>query len=168
MYSFNKDLPSLGQVCTEEYPYCIGVDCKKLSGTPWLNRGMDAVEYASYMSWVPLVKFRGLGGCILSFGLIAHCSDEFTCRILRADQIFGSISVVLGGVVSDRLAKSGGPKARILVALVSNAVAAPLCACNIFLPSPWCFVSQGLGYVVGEMWIGCALMAFFIGSSLVI
>lgn len=125
VYSFNPDLSALGQICTQDYPYCIGGDCKKLTASPWLNRGIDPDEFATFMSWVPL--------------------------------LFGSISAVLGGIVSDRVAKSGGPLARVLVAMISNAVAAPICAVTLFVSSPLCFLSKGLGYIVGEMWIGVVL-----------
>jgi hypothetical protein len=86
VYSFNPDLSALGQICTQDYPYCIGGDCKKLTASPWLNRGIDPDEFATFMSWVPLVS--------PSVRCMAR-SFDLVCCTLAFNPFFG-VCLILG------------------------------------------------------------------------
>ncbi|PFX18488.1 uncharacterized protein LOC111339466 [Stylophora pistillata] len=69
----------------------------------------------------------------------------------------GSLGVVLGGFISDRLIKNRGFYARVWVLLFSQIIAAPFAAGALFLPPPWAFISLIPSNVIGEMWVGVTL-----------
>lgn len=77
----------------------------------------------------------------------------------------------MGGFISDKLASYKtsdgtklGPRARILVIIGSNLLAAPFCLGALGLPAPksfsdfpWAFLCLIPSNVIGEMWIGVTL-----------
>ncbi|PIK45432.1 hypothetical protein BSL78_17707 [Apostichopus japonicus] len=69
----------------------------------------------------------------------------------------GSIGVIFGGFISDRIVKRSGPVARIWVLISSLVVAAPFAALTLVLPIPYAFLAQIPTYVFGEMWVGVTL-----------
>lgn len=69
----------------------------------------------------------------------------------------GSIGVVLGGFISDRIVKNQPAYKRIWVLVVSQLISAPFAAGAIFLPPPWCYLSLIPGYIFGEMWVGVTM-----------
>ncbi|XP_077986710.1 MFS-type efflux pump MSMEG_3705-like [Glandiceps talaboti] len=71
--------------------------------------------------------------------------------------VSGSIGVVFGGFISDRVVKRSGPVARIWVVIVSLMVAAPFAALTLLLAPPWAFICQIPTYIFGEMWVGVTL-----------
>nr|XP_054769576.1 uncharacterized protein LOC129277421 [Lytechinus pictus] len=68
----------------------------------------------------------------------------------------GSIAVVFGGFISDRVVK-WGPYARIWVLIASLTLAAPFAAGTLFFEPPWAFVCQIPTYIIGEMWVSVTL-----------
>nr|XP_054770059.1 protein spinster homolog 1-like [Lytechinus pictus] len=68
----------------------------------------------------------------------------------------GSIAVVFGGFISDRVVK-WGPYARIWVLIASLTLAAPFAAGTLFFKPPWAFVCQIPTYIIGEMWVSVTL-----------
>ncbi|XP_043217544.1 probable sphingolipid transporter spinster homolog 1 isoform X1 [Amphibalanus amphitrite] len=69
----------------------------------------------------------------------------------------GSIGVTVGGVVSDRLVKRIGLRARIWVLSASQLVATPFAVGVLYFPPQWCFVSLLTAYLFAEMWFGVVL-----------
>ncbi|XP_006816229.1 uncharacterized protein LOC102801004 [Saccoglossus kowalevskii] len=71
--------------------------------------------------------------------------------------VSGSISVVLGGFIADRVVKKSGPVGRIWVIVVSLLLASPFAALTLWLAPPWAFIMQIPTYIFGEMWVGVTL-----------
>ncbi|XP_070581990.1 MFS-type efflux pump MSMEG_3705-like isoform X2 [Ptychodera flava] len=71
--------------------------------------------------------------------------------------VSGSIGVVFGGFISDRVVKRSGPVARIWVIVISLLTAAPFAALTLLLKPPWAFVCQIPTYIFGEMWVSVTL-----------
>ncbi|KAK2567009.1 Sphingosine-1-phosphate transporter SPNS2 [Acropora cervicornis] len=69
----------------------------------------------------------------------------------------GSLGVVLGGFISDRLIKNRGFYARVWVLVFSQVIAAPFAAGALFLKPPYAFISLIPSNVIGEMWVGVTL-----------
>lgn len=69
----------------------------------------------------------------------------------------GSLGVVLGGAISDKVIKNRGLYARVWVLVFSQLFGAPFAAGALFLHPPYAFLSLIVGIVIGEMWIGVAL-----------
>ncbi|XP_068695017.1 MFS-type efflux pump MSMEG_3705-like [Montipora foliosa] len=69
----------------------------------------------------------------------------------------GSLGVVLGGFISDRLIKNRGFYARVWVLVFSQVIAAPFAAGALFLKPPLSFISLIPSNIIGEMWVGVTL-----------
>lgn len=69
----------------------------------------------------------------------------------------GSLGVLFGGFISDRVVKRRGLYARIFVLVASQFLAAPFAAGALFLDVPWSFISLIPANVIGEMWVGVTL-----------
>lgn len=69
----------------------------------------------------------------------------------------GSLGVVLGGFISDRLIKNRGFYMRVWVLIFSQVLAAPFAAGALFLKPPWAFISLIPSNIIGEMWVGVTL-----------
>ncbi|XP_046440533.1 protein spinster homolog 1-like isoform X2 [Daphnia pulex] len=69
----------------------------------------------------------------------------------------GSIGVVFGGFISDRVVKRTGPHGRIWVLALSQIISSPFAAGVLFLDPPYCYFSLLPNYIIGEMWVGVAL-----------
>ncbi|KAL4218886.1 hypothetical protein ACF0H5_021474 [Mactra antiquata] len=69
----------------------------------------------------------------------------------------GSLSVAVGGFISDLVVKGRGIYARIAVVIVSLLLAAPFAAGTLFFDPPYAFICQIPTYLFGEMWIGITL-----------
>jgi len=83
--------------------------------------------------------------------------EKFETFIILIPLIAGSLGAVLGGAVSDRVAKGRSVSFRLLVVMFSNVVAAPFAVGVLLAPYPWCFICLIGAYVFGEMWIGVLL-----------
>eukprot|EP00752_Nemacystus_decipiens_P014368 g12780.t1 len=66
----------------------------------------------------------------------------------------GSLGAMMGGILSDRIAKEYGTAGRLWVVVVSNAIATPFAVGVLLAPYPWCFLCLLVVSLVGEMWIG--------------
>lgn len=69
----------------------------------------------------------------------------------------GSLGVVLGGFISDRLIKNRGFYMRVWVLIFSQVLAAPFAAGALFFKPPWAFISLIPSNIIGEMWVGVTL-----------
>lgn len=69
----------------------------------------------------------------------------------------GSIGVVFGGFISDRVVQRTGPHGRIWVLVLSQILSAPFAAGVLFLDPPYCYYSLLPNYIIGEMWVGVTL-----------
>ncbi|CAL1540212.1 unnamed protein product [Lymnaea stagnalis] len=69
----------------------------------------------------------------------------------------GSLGVLFGGFISDRVVKRRGLYARIIVLVVSQFLAAPFAAGALFLDVPYAFISLIPANILGEMWVGVTL-----------
>lgn len=69
----------------------------------------------------------------------------------------GSLSVAVGGFISDMVVKGRGIYARVAVIIASLLLAAPFAAGTLFFDPPWAYVCQIPTYLFGEMWIGITL-----------
>ncbi|XP_037076202.1 protein spinster homolog 1-like [Pollicipes pollicipes] len=71
--------------------------------------------------------------------------------------VAGSISVVFGGFISDRVVSRLGPLGRIWVIIISQLLAAPFVFGVLFLEPPWAYISLIPTYIIGEMWVPITL-----------
>ncbi|ODM94927.1 Protein spinster 2, partial [Orchesella cincta] len=66
----------------------------------------------------------------------------------------GSLGVILGGYVSDRLVSRLGISSRALVLAGSQIIATPFALGLLYLKPPYAFMSLFIGYLFAEMWYG--------------
>ena len=64
--------------------------------------------------------------------------------------VSGSVGVVFGGFVSDRVVSRVGPQGRVWVIVVSQLLAAPFVFGVLFLEPPWAYISLIPTYIIGE------------------
>ncbi|KAK3851121.1 hypothetical protein Pcinc_042206, partial [Petrolisthes cinctipes] len=74
--------------------------------------------------------------------------------VTGASIIGGSLGVAVGGLVSDRLVKRIGIKARVYVLAGSQLLASPFAAGVLYFPPPGAFFSLLGAYIFAEMWFG--------------
>jgi hypothetical protein len=66
----------------------------------------------------------------------------------------GSIGILVGGTISDRVVKRMGLQARLWTLAVTQLVAVPFATGALLLPPPYCFGSLLCAYVFAEAWFG--------------
>ena len=66
----------------------------------------------------------------------------------------GSIGVVVGGIVSDKLVKKMGVRSRVLVLALSQLISTPGAFGSIYFDPFWAIVSLATSYFFAEMWFG--------------
>ncbi|XP_036382019.1 probable L-galactonate transporter [Megalops cyprinoides] len=69
----------------------------------------------------------------------------------------GSLGVLFGGFVSDRVVKRRGLTARVWVLVISQVLASPFLLGALWLSPPYAFLMLIPAYIIGEMWVGVAL-----------
>ena len=69
----------------------------------------------------------------------------------------GSLGVLVGGFISDRIVKRSGPHGRVWVLVFSQILAAPFCVGALFLSPPWCYLSLIPSNLIGEMWVSVTM-----------
>lgn len=62
----------------------------------------------------------------------------------------GSVGVVVGGVVSDKIVAKMGIKSRVAVLAISQLIATPGAFGSIYFDPLWAMVSLGISYFFGE------------------
>ena len=104
------------------------------------------------------------GGLVWSYNVKAYFTHYY-CGSVNVGSylswvplIGGTVGALLGGWVSDRVAKTRGLSARLWVLVISQLLAIPFLIGVLYLPPhPWAFLSLLPAYAIGEMWIGVCL-----------
>lgn len=65
-------------------------------------------------------------------------------------KITGSIGVVVGGVVSDKIVAKMGIKSRVAVLAISQLIATPGAFGSVYFEPFWAMITLGLSYFFGE------------------
>ncbi|XP_046379348.2 MFS-type efflux pump MSMEG_3705-like [Haliotis rufescens] len=91
------------------------------------------------------------------FVMIGQTKEQIGTYMSWIPLVSGSIGVVVGGFISDRVVKKRGLYARVLILVASQIIAAPFAAGTLFLNPPGAFISQIPTYIIGEMWVGVTL-----------
>ncbi|GFS20961.1 Cis,cis-muconate transport protein muck [Elysia marginata] len=108
-------------------------------------------------------SIRNAGGYVWAYNTqpyfdAAGVSKETTGSFMSwIPLVGGSLGVLFGGFISDRIVKRRGLYARIFVLVASQFLAAPFAAGALFLDVPWSFISLIPANVIGEMWVGVTL-----------
>ncbi|KAF5284137.1 hypothetical protein FQR65_LT00137 [Abscondita terminalis] len=68
--------------------------------------------------------------------------------------VIGSIGVVVGGVISDKIVAKLGIKSRLAVLAISQIIATPGAFGSVYFTPTYAMVSLGLSYFFAEMWFG--------------
>lgn len=64
----------------------------------------------------------------------------------------GSIGVVVGGIVSDKIVKKRGIKSRIAVLAVSQLIATPFAFGSVYCEPLWAMINLGISYFFGKFY----------------
>ncbi|XP_043196131.1 MFS-type efflux pump MSMEG_3705-like [Amphibalanus amphitrite] len=72
--------------------------------------------------------------------------------------VSGSVGVLVGGFVSDRVVSRVGPHGRVWVIVASQLLAAPFVFCVLFLEPPWAYICLIPTYIIGEVWVPITLV----------
>ncbi|XP_060069712.1 protein spinster homolog 1-like isoform X2 [Ylistrum balloti] len=91
------------------------------------------------------------------FTLIGQTTEQIGTWMSWIPLVGGSLSVLVGGFIADRVVKKRGLYGRILIIFVSLIVASPFAAGTLFFDPPAAFAFQIPTYLFGEMWIGITL-----------
>ncbi|KAK3775211.1 hypothetical protein RRG08_009998 [Elysia crispata] len=108
-------------------------------------------------------SIRNAGGYVWAYNTqpyfdAAGVSKETTGSFMSwIPLVGGSLGVLFGGFISDRIVKRRGLYARIFVLVASQFLAAPFAAGALFLDVPWSFISLIPANIIGEMWVGVTL-----------
>ncbi|XP_018570259.1 uncharacterized protein LOC108910200 [Anoplophora glabripennis] len=68
--------------------------------------------------------------------------------------VIGSIGVVVGGVVSDKIVAKMGIRSRCVVLAVSQIVSTPFAFGSVYFTPTYAMISLGVSYFFAEMWFG--------------
>ncbi|CRL01903.1 CLUMA_CG015071, isoform A [Clunio marinus] len=66
----------------------------------------------------------------------------------------GSIGVVVGGIVSDKIVKKMGVRSRVLVLALSQLIASPGAFGSVYFDPFWAMITLATSYFFAEMWFG--------------
>lgn len=66
----------------------------------------------------------------------------------------GSIGVVVGGIVSDKIVAKMGIKSRVAVLAISQLIATPFAFGSVLFEPVWAMINLGISYFFAEMWFG--------------
>lgn len=66
----------------------------------------------------------------------------------------GSIGVVVGGIVSDKIVAKMGIKSRVAVLAISQLIATPFAFGSVYFEPVWAMITLGISYFFAEMWFG--------------
>ncbi|XP_043214141.1 MFS-type efflux pump MSMEG_3705-like isoform X1 [Amphibalanus amphitrite] len=88
---------------------------------------------------------------------IGQTSTQIGAYMSWIPLVAGSIGVVFGGFISDRVVSRVGPHGRVWVIIISQLLAAPFVFCVLFVEPPWAYISLIPVYIIGEMWIPITL-----------
>lgn len=66
----------------------------------------------------------------------------------------GSIGVVVGGIISDKLVKKMGVRSRVLVLALSQLISTPGAFGSVFFDPLWAMITLAMSYIFAEMWFG--------------
>lgn len=66
----------------------------------------------------------------------------------------GSIGVVVGGIVSDKIVKKMGVRSRVLVLAISQLISTPGAFGSVYFEPFWAMVTLATSYFFAEMWFG--------------
>lgn len=66
----------------------------------------------------------------------------------------GSIGVVVGGVVSDKIVAKMGIRSRVAVLAISQLIATPFAFGSVYFEPLWAMITLGISYFFAEMWFG--------------
>ncbi|KAB0790978.1 hypothetical protein PPYR_02778 [Photinus pyralis] len=68
--------------------------------------------------------------------------------------VIGSIGVVIGGIISDKIVAKMGVRSRLAVLAISQIIATPGSFGAVYLGPVWAMVTLGISYFFAEMWFG--------------
>ncbi|CAH1968641.1 unnamed protein product [Acanthoscelides obtectus] len=68
--------------------------------------------------------------------------------------VIGSIGVVAGGVLSDRIVAKMGVRSRCVVLAISQIIATPFAFGSVYFAPTWAITTLGISYFFAEMWFG--------------
>lgn len=108
-------------------------------------------------------SIRNSAGYVISYSTQQYFTDLGQTKQQIGDYmswipiVGGTFSVTVGGFLSDRVVKKLGLYARVVVIMVSLAVAAPFAAGTLFFMPPGAYICQIPTYIFGEMWIGITI-----------
>lgn len=66
----------------------------------------------------------------------------------------GSIGVVVGGVVSDKIVAKMGIRSRVAVLAISQLISTPFAFGSVYFEPLWAMITLGISYFFAEMWFG--------------
>lgn len=91
------------------------------------------------------------------FTLIGQTKEQIGTWMSWIPLVGGSLSVLVGGFIADRVVKKRGLYGRISIIFVSLIIASPFAAGTLYFKPPAAFAFQIPTYLFGEMWIGITL-----------
>ncbi|XP_074029617.1 probable sulfoacetate transporter SauU [Leptinotarsa decemlineata] len=68
--------------------------------------------------------------------------------------VIGSIGVVVGGIISDKIVAKMGIRSRCVVLAVSQLLSTPFAFGSVFCTPTWAMITLGISYFFAEMWFG--------------
>ncbi|XP_021341763.1 uncharacterized protein LOC110442462 isoform X2 [Mizuhopecten yessoensis] len=91
------------------------------------------------------------------FTLIGQTKEQIGTWMSWIPLVGGSLSVLVGGFIADRVVKKRGLYGRISIIFISLIIASPFAAGTLYFDPPAAFAFQIPTYLFGEMWIGITL-----------
>ncbi|KMQ94409.1 protein spinster 1-like protein [Lasius niger] len=132
--------------------------------------GEEANDGKQVSIWKALLQPRIILLCLAAS--IRHCGGlcfAYNCDLYYRDYfpdydlgwwlfavtiVIGSIGVVVGGIISDKIVTKMGIRSRVACLAISQIIATPFAFGSVYFNPLWAMITLGISYFFAEMWFG--------------
>ncbi|XP_012055845.1 PREDICTED: LOW QUALITY PROTEIN: uncharacterized protein LOC105618925 [Atta cephalotes] len=104
-------------------------------------------------------SIRHSGGLCFAYNCDLYYRDYFPDYdlgwwLFAVTIVIGSLGVVIGGVVSDKIVAKMGIRSRVACLAISQLIATPFAFGSVYFNPLWAMITLGISYFFAEMWFG--------------
>ncbi|KAG5326219.1 SPNS1 protein, partial [Pseudoatta argentina] len=104
-------------------------------------------------------SIRHSGGLCFAYNCDLYYRDYFPDYdlgwwLFAVTIVIGSLGVVVGGIVSDKIVAKMGIRSRVACLAISQLIATPFAFGSVYFNPLWAMITLGISYFFAEMWFG--------------